>query len=68
MYRNETIEITPLQNGYLVEYAYREMVNPTATDSYDKYEYRREKYMFGTWDEVVTYVQSTPLAVPPAKM
>lgn len=68
MYKNEQIEITPLQNGYLVEYSYREIVNPEAKDSFDKYEYIREKSMFKTWDEVIDFVSNQKLEIPPAKL
>jgi hypothetical protein len=68
MLKNEELEITPLQNGYLIEYSYRAMVNATATDTYDKYEYLREKSMFKTWEEVVDFVSKNKLEIPPAKI
>ena len=66
MYKNEEIEIRPLQNGYLVEYQYRQ-INPTNSNP-ENWDYVEEQYMFATWDEVVAYVQSTPLEVPPSKL
>jgi hypothetical protein len=68
MNKNEKIIIKPLMNGYLVEYSYRLETNPNAPEKYDRWEYIEEENMFATWDEVVAYVQSKPLAVPPAKI
>lgn len=68
MYKNESLEINPLQNGYLVEYNYREVVNPEAKDSYDKFEYMREKSMFKTWEEVVDFISKNKIETPPAKI
>lgn len=68
MMKNESIEITPLQNGYLVEYCYRTMVDPEAKDSFDKYERIYEKSAFKTWQEVVDFVTTLKLEIPPAKI
>lgn len=68
MNKNETIVIKPLMNGYLTEYNYREITDPTATERFDRFEWREEQNMFATWDEVVAYVKSKPLTVPPAKI
>jgi hypothetical protein len=68
MFKNEEIEIIPLQNGYLVSYNYRVTANEKATDSWDKYEYVREKNMFKSWEEVVDFVSKTKLETPPAKI
>lgn len=68
MFKNEQLEITPLQNGYLVEYSYRVIADKDAKDSFDKYEYVREKSMFKTWDEVIDFVSKTKLETPPAKI
>lgn len=66
MYKNERINIRPLQNGYIVEYEYR-LKNPTEKNP-DNWDYTEESYMFATWDEVVQWVSSTPLEVPPSKI
>lgn len=68
MFKNEEIEITSLQNGYLVCYSYRAISNVKDTDSWDKYEYVHEKNMFKTWEEVVDFVSNNKLETPPAKL
>lgn len=68
MNKNERIIIHPVTNGYIVEYSYREMTNPNAQDKYDRWENVEDEYMFATWDEVVAFVTSKPLEVPPAKI
>lgn len=68
MFRNETITIKPLMNGYKVSYEYR-VKKDGGKDIYARdFDYVDEEYMFSTWDEVVTFVTSTPLEVPPAKI
>jgi len=66
MTKNERILIKPTQNGYIVEYEYRQ-ANPTL-DSPRNWDYVSEEYIFGTWDEVVAYVTKTPLEVPPQRL
>ena len=67
MFKNEEIEISPLQNGYMVDYSYR-VVDPEAKDGFDKYEYIREKSTFKTWEEVVDFISNNKLETPPAKI
>lgn len=64
MNKNETIEIKALQNGYLVEYSWREQTKEDALD----WRYAEEKFLFKTWDEVVEFVRNKQLDVPPAKI
>ena len=66
--KNETFEIRALMNGYLVEHGYRVIVNPESKDSYDRFEWMNDKYMFATWTEVVDFIKDKPLDVPPAKI
>lgn len=68
VFKNQEIEITPCQNGYLIEYSYRVLADAEAKDSFDKYEYVREKSIFKTWEEVVDFVSTNKLEVPPAKI
>lgn len=66
MYKNEEIEIRPMQNGYKVSYEFREL-NPTP-DNPRNWDYTSEDYLFKTWDEVVDFVKGKELEVPPAKL
>ena len=54
-------EITPLENGYLVEHAYKE----PAADKDMTWDYKYKKYMFGSWTEVVAWVNDNPITIPP---
>lgn len=65
--KNENINITPLQNGYLVDYSYRIEINPDAEDSFNRFDYVNEKSMYKTWDEVVEAVRNQKLDVPAVK-
>lgn len=64
MDRNERIEITPIQNGYLVEYSYREMKD--GGGEFD-YRYMSERYSFINWEDVVEWVQDKKLLMPAVK-
>lgn len=63
MNKNERLNIKPLQNGYLVEYEYRKS-DPNKDMPYN-WNYISEESMFATWDEVVAFIKSKPLEVPP---
>jgi len=65
MDRNETIEIKPTQNGYIVEYSYRLMRD--GKDGDFDYKYMNEKYIYTNWDDVVKYVSEKKLEVPSNK-
>lgn len=56
--------IKPLQNGFLVEDAYR-LTDPNK-DAYDGYSYKQKKYMYADWAGVVEFVNSNPIAIPQA--
>jgi hypothetical protein len=62
MDRNETIEIRPAQNGYVVEYSYR--LARDGKDGEFDYKYISEKYIFADWSDVVSYVTDKKLEVP----
>lgn len=64
MDRNESINISALQNGYLAEYSYREVKN--GGGDFD-YRYMCEKYTFTDWEKVVEWVQKMKLLMPPIK-
>lgn len=64
MDRNESIEIKPTQNGYIVEYSYR--VLKDGSDGFD-YRYVDEKYIYTDWEDVVEYVQLKKLEIPANK-
>lgn len=66
MNKNEKIIIKSLQNGYLVERSWRER-RANAEDAFD-YNYIDEEFMFKTWDEVVEFITSNKLEVPPQKI
>ena len=66
MNKNEKIEIKSLQNGYIVERSWRER-RTTSDDVFD-YNYVDEQFMFKTWDEVIEFVTSNKLEVPPQKL
>ena len=55
------IEVTALQNGYLVEAAYKVY----SKDAYDGWNRRVEKFVFLTWTEIVDFMEVNPLAMPP---
>ena len=65
MYKNERINIKPLQNGYLIDHEYRED-RPTKTNP-ENWDYVSKEYMFATWDKVAVWVKDNPLTMPPAK-
>ena len=65
MNKNETINIRHVMNGYRVEFDYRE--RNTTKEEFD-YNYCEEQYVYTTWDEVVSFVQSHKLETPPAKL
>ena len=64
MDRNERIEISAIQNGYLVEYSYREMKD--GGNEFD-YRYLNERYTFISWEDVVEWVQGKKLLMPAVK-
>jgi hypothetical protein len=64
MDKNERIEITAIQNGYLVEYSFRQMREDKS--DFD-YRYISEKYTFETWEDVVEWVQLKKLELPTSK-
>lgn len=68
MFKNESISIKPLQNGYKISYEYRKMNDNKSEDSYRNWDYIDEEYMYATWDEVVAFVSQHKLEVPPAKI
>lgn len=64
MDRNERIEISAIQNGYLVEYSFRLLKDGAGELDY---RYISEKYTFESWEDVVEWVQSKKLEVPASK-
>lgn len=66
MNKNERINIKALQNGYLVEHSWRER-RVNSDDALD-YNYNEEEFLFKTWDEVVEFMTSNKLEVPPQKI
>jgi len=61
------IEITNMQNGYLVQARYKEQIKDTG-DRYDRYNYEVDKYVYTTWDQVIEFVKSNALEVPPKQV
>lgn len=66
MNKNEKIHIKALQNGYLVEKSWRE--RRVGSDDVLDYNYCEEESMFKTWDEVIAFISSNKLEVPPQKI
>lgn len=66
MFKNETISIKPAMNGYRLTYDYREAA-PTP-DNPKEWNYRDEDYIFTSWDQVIEWVTSHQLEVPPTKI
>jgi hypothetical protein len=64
MNKNEEISIKPVQNGFKVNYEYRERMGNDLPD----YNYMEEIYMFPSWNEVISFIQNKELEVPPAKI
>lgn len=64
MNKNEEIEIKALENGYILEYSYREK---SAKDEFD-YNYIAKRYMFPDWESVIKYVTDNKLTMPPAEL
>ncbi len=64
MDRNERIEITPAQNGYIVSYSYREMKD--GGGEFD-YRYLDERNLFLNWDDVVKFVSERKMNTPAVK-
>lgn len=62
MDKNESIEVRPCQNGYVVEYSYR--LARDGKDGEFDYKYMSEKYIFTDWNDVVKYVSEKKLEVP----
>jgi len=62
MDRNERIEISPVQNGFLVEYSYRVMRD--GKDGDFDWTYKSEKYIYTDWEDVVKYVSEKKLKTP----
>ncbi len=62
MNKNYSIEITPLQNGFVVEKSWRIWKDEKDSFSYD---YRNEKYMLATWADVVEWLKNNELEVAP---
>ena len=56
------IEVEALQNGYEVNARYRVIWK----DGYDGYSSRSDKFVFVTWDEVIAFMNTNKLEVPPA--
>ncbi len=55
MNKNYTIEITPLQNGFVVEKTWKVFKDEKDSFSYD---YRNEKYMLATWADVIEWLKN----------
>jgi len=51
-------EITPLENGYVVEHSFKE-----PTDGLE-FNYKYKRYMFTDWNGVVDWVKNNPIAIP----
>jgi hypothetical protein len=52
-------EITPLENGYLVEHSYK-----LPTDINNEFNYKYKKYMFADWNGVVDWIKNNPIVIP----
>lgn len=57
------IEIDALQNGYMVEGSYK--IWFTTKEGRSDYDYKNDKFVFITWDQVQEFVKNNPLEVPP---
>ena len=53
-------EISPLENGYLIECCYK----TPALDKDFSWEYKYKKYMFADWEGVVGWVKDNPISIP----
>jgi hypothetical protein len=53
-------EITPLENGYLIEHAYK----VPSTDKDLQWDYKYKKYMFADWVGVVAWINDNPITIP----
>lgn len=58
------IEIENLQNGYLVEANWKKPYDGKPDDGLS-YNYKNDKFVFTTWDQVQEFVKNNPLEVPP---
>lgn len=58
------IEITNMQNGYLVQARYKEQIKDTG-DKYDRYNYEVDKFVYTKWEEVEEFVRRNELEIPP---
>ncbi len=62
MNKNYSLEIRPIQNGYIVEKEWNVYKNDGDELAYN---YRSEKYMLADWNAVVEWVKNNELEVAP---
>lgn len=61
--KNESIEISAIENGFIVKFGYQE--KPVKKEDEMYWPYKSKKYSFNTWADVAKWVSENAITQPP---